>query len=77
MTETAKETRLRLALEAALEHERHRDLGLEGKCGCAWTDKARTALDPHAPTRLGSPRCESGSVASGGTREYCTCDTCF
>lgn len=30
-----------------------------------------------APSRNGSPRCESGSIASGGTREFCSCDTCF
>ena len=29
------------------------------------------------PSREGSPRCESGSIASGGTREFCTCDACF
>lgn len=32
---------------------------------------------PPGPSRNGSPRCRSGSIASGGTREYCTCDTCF
>jgi len=49
-----------------------------------------SALDEHArkfgpdeeapkmgPRREGSPMCESGSVASGGAVEYCTCDTCF
>lgn len=25
----------------------------------------------------GSPRCRSGSIASGGHRAHCTCDTCF
>lgn len=25
----------------------------------------------------GSPRCRSGSIASGGTRAHCTCDTCY
>ena len=29
------------------------------------------------PTHDGSPRCESGSIASGGTVEHCTCDVCF
>jgi hypothetical protein len=35
------------------------------------------ALRPFGPRREGSPRCQSGSIASGGQREYCTCDTCF
>ena len=25
----------------------------------------------------GSARCRSGSIASGGTRAHCTCDTCY
>jgi hypothetical protein len=29
------------------------------------------------PSREGSPNCQSGSLASGGTKTYCTCDTCF
>lgn len=29
------------------------------------------------PSHLGSPSCESGSIASGGYRSHCTCDTCF
>lgn len=32
---------------------------------------------PFGPGREGSRMCQSGSIASGGTREYCTCDTCF
>jgi hypothetical protein len=32
---------------------------------------------PPGPTREGSRNCESRSIASGGTREYCTCDRCF
>lgn len=32
---------------------------------------------PHGPWRDGSSACESGSIASGGTRTYCTCDICF
>lgn len=32
---------------------------------------------PFGPDKKGSPYCRSGSIASGGTREYCTCDTCF
>jgi len=29
------------------------------------------------PHHDGSARCESGSIASGGTHAHCTCDTCF
>lgn len=30
-----------------------------------------------APSHDGSTRCESGSLASGGRRSHCSCDTCF
>ena len=34
--------------------------------------------DKNGPVSFwGSTRCESGSLASGGMRSYCTCDTCF
>jgi hypothetical protein len=29
------------------------------------------------PTHNGSPNCKNGSIASGGIRVHCTCDTCF
>lgn len=29
------------------------------------------------PTLMGSSRCMSGSVASGGLRVHCSCNTCF
>lgn len=29
------------------------------------------------PRFWGSPSCESGSLASGGEKPYCTCDMCF
>jgi hypothetical protein len=29
------------------------------------------------PSHDGSPRCESGSIASGGKNAHCTCDVCF
>jgi hypothetical protein len=29
------------------------------------------------PSHDGSRLCESGSLASGGHRRHCTCDTCF
>ena len=66
-TETAKEARLRIALERLQERTTDVDS----------LDIIRQALDPHAPTRKGSTRCESGSIASGGTRTFCTCDTCY
>lgn len=32
---------------------------------------------PFGPSKNGSARCKSGSIASGGTSAYCTCDSCF
>lgn len=29
------------------------------------------------PNHAGSRYCQSGSIASGGHRAHCTCDTCF
>lgn len=34
-------------------------------------------LPKFGPDREGSSMCESGSIASGGTKEYCSCDYCF
>lgn len=31
----------------------------------------------HGPSHYGSPRCQSGSLASGGRHSHCSCDTCF
>lgn len=33
--------------------------------------------DPYGPSHDGSTRCQSGSLASGGTRSHCTCDACY
>jgi len=30
-----------------------------------------------APSHNGSPNCESGSIASGGSKAHCSCDICF
>ena len=30
-----------------------------------------------SPSHNGSKHCESGSIASGGSRAHCTCDFCF
>ena len=29
------------------------------------------------PSHEGSPHCRSGSIASGGTKAHCSCDTCY
>jgi len=29
------------------------------------------------PSHAGSEQCQSGSIASGGTRAHCTCDVCY
>jgi hypothetical protein len=31
----------------------------------------------NGPSHDGSTRCESGSIASGGTNSHCACDVCF
>ena len=50
--------------------------------GAAWdllaARGARPAFRrPASPSREGSQMCESGSIASGGTREYCSCERCW
>jgi hypothetical protein len=45
-----------------------------------WQTQAEAILGferPPGPSRNGSTRCQSGSLASGGHRTYCTCDTCW
>jgi hypothetical protein len=37
---------------------------------------ARVA-DRGGPSHAGSTSCQSGSIASGGTKSHCSCDTCF
>lgn len=44
--------------------------------------KCQAEIDLHVVSRSpvsrdGSRLCRSGSIASGGWRTYCTCDTCF
>ena len=40
--------------------------------------ECRAALsDSMYPRHSGSRNCNSGSIASGGNRSHCTCDTCF
>jgi hypothetical protein len=43
-------------------------------CGTCADNKANGGF---GPSHDGSPYCKSGSIASGGTRAHCTCDTCF
>lgn len=51
----------------------------------AWVCKATTdcrlcraiAEEGFGPSHNGSKRCESGSIASGGDKSHCSCDTCF
>jgi len=38
---------------------------------------AEIARGGHGPSHYGSPRCESGSLASGGPNAHCSCDRCF
>lgn len=40
-------------------------------------DKQPTIPRPWGPSREGSRRCDLGSIASGGTRTYCTCSVCW
>ena len=47
-----------------------------------WAVYSCSGCAPHmagglAPSHRGSSRCESGSLASGGTTAHCSCDTCF
>ncbi len=39
--------------------------------------KTPTTPRPFGPSRDGSRSCKSGSLASGGENEYCTCSECF
>ena len=40
-------------------------------------ETCRKQLGKMNPRHDGSKGCESGSIASGGTRSHCTCDVCF
>jgi hypothetical protein len=42
-------------------------------CQSCWAYVAGQMMPSHAGSRM----CESGSLASGGDRTHCTCDTCF
>lgn len=69
--------------EFAIEHKNNCPSPEAEPVDCYEWDKLEAAgnrpkcLRPFGPRREGSPRCRSGSIASGGHREYCTCDTCF
>jgi len=44
---------------------------------CPTCVEIREKRNGFGPTHDGSPRCESGSIASGGRVAHCTCDVCF
>ncbi len=44
---------------------------------CPTCEEIRTEHKGFGPSHNGSPRCESGSIASGGQNAHCSCDTCF
>ena len=50
-----------------------RELGVEAERPAKHCDGCREG----GPSHYGSARCESGSLASGGTRAHCSCDRCF
>jgi len=54
--------------EAAIAHRA--TMALEPVCGQCETGG-------YGPSHQGSVACESGSIASGGTKSHCTCDVCF
>jgi hypothetical protein len=56
------------------EHERTTPAGQRVEDG---TERPLPTSEPFGPSREGSPHCQSGSLASGGNRTYCTCDVCF
>jgi hypothetical protein len=40
-------------------------------------DCPRCVKSNGGPDFAGSPRCKSFSIASGGHRDHCSCDTCY
>jgi hypothetical protein len=44
---------------------------------CSECELIRTKYRGFGPSHNGSRSCESGSIASGGDRTHCSCDTCF
>lgn len=47
----------------------------EDRANCPECERQRNG--EWGPSHDGSRYCESGSIASGGTRAHCTCDRCF
>jgi hypothetical protein len=65
-------------------HYQGRRLQVEVKDLGEWVGRGKHAGCPgceepseHKPFHMGSPWCESGSLASGGSVAHCTCDVCF
>ena len=52
------------------------DVGICSECyeHCEYKEEASLS---YGPSPDGSKMCKSGSVASGGTKRFCTCDICF
>lgn len=46
------------------------------ECNSQYIEQLTTGIW-RGPSHSGSPSCESGSLASGGHRAHCSCDTCF
>lgn len=45
--------------------------------GKKFFDVGKVSSYSFGPSFKGSKNCESGSIASGGNRSYCSCDICF
>ena len=81
MTDTPEVARLRADVLFALRQMWRADTVMDEDIADGIERLCRTCLEnlgySIAPTHDGSPSCESGSIASGGTKAHCTCDRCF
>lgn len=50
---------------------------LDRREACSTCETIRSEYNGFGPSHEGSRLCQSGSLASGGNREHCTCDACF
>ena len=55
----------------------HAEVRMAPKGECRSCDGFRERGESFFPSHQGSPRCQSSSIASGGHRSHCTCDTCW
>jgi len=73
MTETNDDlTGFSEAFDATINTLFPKALQMRPKC-----EECRRIGSGFGPRHNGSRHCESGSIASGGDRAHCTCDTCF